>query len=311
MKKLFILLKGNLDLAKEEVLALSRTKKFHFSGNFLVINTEFDFSRLAYTKSVYNILIQCTKKQLIKKLKDFDWQKVYKKSFCVRLFNEKKEKEKDYAEYIWESLRNPKVDLKNPGTEIHIFFTGKKVFVCLKINTKKSDYEKRRAHLREKMHPSSLHPKLARAMVNLTGIKKGKITDPFCGTGGILLEAALLGFRIEGYDIDQMMLDMAEANLKRFNPKIEKKDATEIRQKIDYVVSDLPYGKATRSQNLTELYTKFFIVLKKYLGKKAVIGLPDFIDNKSLIRKSGLKIRKEFTVYLHKSLSKKIFVIVK
>lgn len=312
MKKVFLLSKANPDIGKEEVLALSNAKKYDLHDNLLVIETNFDFERLAFTKSVYDLLSICTKKQLIKKLKDFNWQKVYKKSFCVRVFNDDKSKEKDFARFIWDNLEKPKVDLEKAGTNIHIFYTKKNVLVCL-LNKKieQSEFENRRAHLRPEMHPSSLHPRLARAMINLTGIKKGTITDPFCGTGGILIEAGLLNFNAEGYDIEQPILDMAEKNLNEFKIKhsLSKKDATTIKKKLTYVVSDLPYAKATKTQDLNSLYSKFFEVLKKQMQKKAVLGLPDFIDNKKLIKNAGLKVEKEFTIYIHKSLSKKIFII--
>jgi len=56
----------------------------------------------------------------------------------------------------------------------------------------KSGFGKRKPHMRPGFHPSSLNPKLARAFVNLTGIRKGTIVDMFCGTGGILIEAGLI-----------------------------------------------------------------------------------------------------------------------
>ena len=311
MKKVFWLSKANQNLAKEEIFALANTKKSDLHENLLVLDTNFDFERLAYTKSVYDLLFICTKKQLIGKMKEFDWQKVYKTSFCVRIFGEDKSKERDFAGYVWDNVKKPKVSLEKPKTSIHLFFTKKKVLVCLLNKKIKAGFEKRRAHLRPEMHPSSLHPRLARAMVNLTGIKKGTIIDPFCGTGGNMIEAGLIGLNIEGYDIEQPMLDMAEKNLKFFKlkHKLAKKDATTIKKKLNYVVSDLPYAKSTRSQNLEMLYTKFFEVLKKNLGKKAVLGLPSFINNRKLLRKAGLKIENEFNFYIHKSLSKKIFVI--
>src|SRR5207245_1715269 len=49
--------------------------------------------------------------------------------------------------------------------------------------------------------PISLHPKFARALVNLARVPMaGTVLDPFCGTGGVLLEAAELGLRGVGID---------------------------------------------------------------------------------------------------------------
>lgn len=233
--KTFTLSKDNLELAKSEVLALTKAKKYKLEGNILTINTTLPLSilsRLAYTKKI----------------------------------NEK--------------------ELK------HLF-------------------SKRRPHLRPGYHPSSLQPKLARAFVNLTGIRKGTLVDCFCGTAGILLEAGLIGINTIGYDIEQDMLDKAEANFKHYkikNYKLFLKDATTIKRKYNYIVADLPYGHATKNID-KDLYLNFLKNLKKILLKKAVIGFPDFAPYKKLIKQAKLKIEKEFTIYLHKKLSKKIIVI--
>jgi tRNA G10 N-methylase Trm11 len=120
-----------------------------------------------------------------------------------------------------------------------------------------------------------------------------------------------MGLRAEGHDIDNEMLSMAAKNLNSFKIKytLKKQDAAKLSKILSYVVSDLPYGKATKSQDLKKLYYDFFMVLKKHLHKKAVIGTPGFIDCKSLLKKAKLKVAKEFTHYMHRSLSKKIFVI--
>ena len=96
----------------------------------------------------------------------------------------------------------------------------------------------RKPHLRPGFHPSSLNPKLARAIVNLTGIEKGKILDPFCGVCGILIEAGLIGLFPVGYDIDEEMLKKAELNFRYFGIKrfiLEKKDARKLKKKFNYV----------------------------------------------------------------------------
>lgn len=58
-----------------------------------------------------------------------------------------------------------------------------------------------------------LPPKLARMMVNYTGIAKGRILDPFCGTGVLLQEAALLGYETYGTDLVEKMIDFTTVNM--------------------------------------------------------------------------------------------------
>ncbi len=59
-----------------------------------------------------------------------------------------------------------------------------------------------------------LPQKLARIMCNLTGLRSGVLWDPFCGSGTILMEAAVLGFDILGSDIDVGALESVDKNIK-------------------------------------------------------------------------------------------------
>ena len=178
----------------------------------------------------------------------------------------------------------------------------------------KENFEARKAHKRPVLHPSSLHPKLARAMVNISGIRSGVVCDPFCGTGGILIEAGLMGFKTRGYDIEEKMIKGCKKNLEHFGIKnfaLHAADATKTRLS-GTIVTDLPYSRNTRKADLEILYYDFLANLKQNINKskkRAVIGFPDFVDYKKIIRKANMKISKEFKYYLHKSLSKKIVVV--
>ncbi|MEM5814436.1 MAG: methyltransferase domain-containing protein [Candidatus Aenigmatarchaeota archaeon] len=59
----------------------------------------------------------------------------------------------------------------------------------------------------------SIPPRLARMMVNLSGITEGVLLDPFCGVGSILQEAALAGLQIRGVDIDAKAVEGCKKNL--------------------------------------------------------------------------------------------------
>lgn len=68
-----------------------------------------------------------------------------------------------------------------------------------------------------------LPPKLALMMINLSGITREShadddasrltILDPFCGTGVVLQEAALLGFNVYGTDLAEKMIDYSKQNI--------------------------------------------------------------------------------------------------
>lgn len=59
-----------------------------------------------------------------------------------------------------------------------------------------------------------LPPKLAQMMINLAAPPLGaRILDPFCGTGVVLQEAALMGFRVYGTDLSEKMIRYSRDNL--------------------------------------------------------------------------------------------------
>jgi len=61
----------------------------------------------------------------------------------------------------------------------------------------------------------SIPPKIARIMVNLTGLSAGdRLLDPFCGIGTILQEASILGLQVFGSDIDRKRVSETISNLK-------------------------------------------------------------------------------------------------
>lgn len=76
-------------------------------------------------------------------------------------------------------------------------------FVNRDINKPASDYDM-----------GMLPHKLARMMCNLVRMDDGVIWDPFCGSGTILMEAAILGLDIIGTDIDHRAIDNSINNIR-------------------------------------------------------------------------------------------------
>jgi len=65
-----------------------------------------------------------------------------------------------------------------------------------------------------RIDPGLLPPKLARLMINLAGSCAGsKVLDPFCGSGVVLAEGALMGYRMSGLDCSSEALAASRANL--------------------------------------------------------------------------------------------------
>jgi tRNA G10 N-methylase Trm11 len=102
-----------------------------------------------------------------------------------------------------------------------------------------------------------LPPKLAQIMINLTGVRSDEETprllDPFCGTGVILQEAALMGFAIYGTDLSEKMIRYSRDNLNwlqdshqiRTGWYLHEGDAmnTSWQQPVDVVVAETYLGQ--------------------------------------------------------------------
>ena len=95
-----------------------------------------------------------------------------------------------------------------------------------------------------------LPPKLAQILINLCGpLPKGAtILDPFCGTGVLLQEALLMGYRAYGTDLSNRMIEFSEKNLDYFKFKNYK----------------LETGNAMNHQWPTEISA---VACETYLGK--------------------------------------------
>ncbi len=72
---------------------------------------------------------------------------------------------------------------------------------------------------------------------------------------------------------------------------------------------NLKKNDAIRITNLEKFYLAF---LKNFriISKKVVIIFPHYVDYRKLCKKAGFKIEKEFSSYIHRSLTRKILVLV-
>lgn len=318
---LFLLSKLNFGMSVAELSAFLQLKDYESYDGVVVAETRRKkFSGLAYTKAAYKILFSSSLKSFESEFQNFKWKDIIKHDFCVRIHGKKDLKEKNVllfdeeilAGYIWNRVESPKVNLKDPDVSVEIFEIGGRVY-CSLLSWKNSErFEERKPHLKPNMVPISLDPRLARALVNLTGIQKGTILDPFCGVGGILVEAGLRNLKVVGFDLDGDMVRMAEENLKFYRIKdysLKVQDSLFLSKKYDYIVTDLPYGKNSGKADLNKLYYTFLKILEKVMRKKAVIVFPDCVDARHLISRTDLSIVLEFDYYIHKSMTKKIFVL--
>jgi 23S rRNA G2445 N2-methylase RlmL len=100
--------------------------------------------------------------------------------------------------------------------------------------------------------PGALRPTVAAAMVRLLGrpSSDGALLDPFCGSGTILTEAAAVGWRPLGADLDPEAVEVARSNVQAAAWLLVA-DARRLpfaAQRFSAVASNLPFGKQYRIQ---------------------------------------------------------------
>ncbi len=166
-----------------------------------------------------------------------------------------------------------------------------------------------------------MSPKLARCMVNLTMVRNGeRLLDPFCGTGGILLEAGIIGARVIGTDVDYKMVKGTIENLNYCNiPDFEvfKADVRklELPYQVEAVATDPPYGisASTKGEESHKLCKDALISLETLVKDdgRICMATPHYMDIKGFLEGTKFKIIEQHHIKMHKSLTRVISVLVK
>ncbi|MFH1294594.1 MAG: hypothetical protein ABIH90_01465 [Candidatus Aenigmatarchaeota archaeon] len=77
------------------------------------------------------------------------------------------------------------------------------------------EFQKRDVKRPEQRVKLSMPPRLARIMLNMSGLKgKGKVLDPLCGLGTIPQEGVLMGYVMYGSDVDEEAVKACKDNMK-------------------------------------------------------------------------------------------------
>ncbi len=161
--------------------------------------------------------------------------------------------------------------------------------------------------------PGVMMPRMARTLINLTCTHAGDIIlDPFCGTGGILIEAEMLGMRSLGSDFDPLMVHGSVRNVTSSHLLLA--DATSLpcaRGTIDAVVTDFPYGQSVcikKTDTLDQLYADALEEIRYVLktGHRAVVVTHLDISD---IAQHYMTILQQHEQRVHKSLTRRILVL--
>lgn len=131
-----------------------------------------------------------------------------------------------------------------------IFLIDREIYLSLGTQNITAYTERDQARPARDAKVGMLPPKLAQILINLCGkLPEGaRVLDPFCGTGVILQEAAIMGYIPYGTDLNERMVEYSKKNLSwLFNERNQKrfKILPDLIQKKDQILKAISVGDAT------------------------------------------------------------------
>lgn len=131
-----------------------------------------------------------------------------------------------------------------------IFLIDREIYLSLGTQNITAYTERDQARPARDAKVGMLPPKLAQILINLCGkLPEGaRVLDPFCGTGVVLQEAAIMGYIPYGTDLNERMVEYSKKNLSwLFNERNQKrfKILPDLIQKKDQILNAISVGDAT------------------------------------------------------------------
>ncbi len=294
---------GDLGKAELEELCKAYSKKLEFLGPLGICDARDFVERLAFSKYAGEIIWTGTVDELgregtIAEMDNFSVEVVKVNSKLNSL---------EVKRLVGEKVSG-RPRLSNPEEMILVFAVGDKLVITRKVWEFKMDsLAPRDPQRRPVFHPTSLKPRFARLLVNLSGLKPGQtLLDPFCGVGGILIEAGLLGIEATGIEVNRRWASGAEENLNYYKvkAKVINTDFLEWHDgKFDAIVTDLPYGRSSSIHGNANFYREAIAKFREHSNKAVIMS---HIDLEPALEKSGWKLERKLIIPIHKSLTRYI-----
>lgn len=221
------------------------------------------------------------------------------------------------APYILKNFKG-KIDLTKPDIRIVYLSIYDLSAIGIEIVGRHSkNYVKRIPRNRPVFSPFSLHPKMARLMINLSGVAEHEyILDPFSGVGSIPMEASLMGIHCISCEIQYKWALGSKKNVEYIGGEgyTEVICGDSLRRMIrglKYVVTDPPYGRITSiggkesTTNLIRDFLEYIVSIDSF--KRLVYMLPEGIDID--YEKYGLKINSYYVIPVHSRLTRVLRIV--
>jgi len=208
------------------------------------------------------------------------------------------------------------VDLDDPDDTVRLVVSEGRVLFGLEV-CETAGFGGRAPTEKPFFKPGSMSPFLARALSNIAGGYGGAaLLDPTCGTGGVLVECALVGGHAVGCDASREMVEGARTNLREFcgGGRLLVGDARSLAldgSSVDCAVTDLPYGRASHveGESPESLARAVLDELGRVVrGGGRVVAVSDtWLDEPA--REAGFGVVDRFEDRVHGSLTRRVVVL--
>lgn len=313
---------AEIEVITEGLVILRNISKDDFYSYYKILT-----DRLGYTHEIHEFILKSNVEDLESDMLGIDWSEYIDETFAVRVKRIRSDietvaYERKAGSLILAASNDIKVNLSKPKTLIRIVAFENEFYVGIeRIKLNKKHFEESKPHKRPFFYPGSMNPKLARCMVNLSRVKKGQLMlDPFCGTGGILIEAGLIGCKVVGSDIYWKMKNGASINLDHYGIEDYRTFNLDFRElkmyeKVASVVTDPPYGRSTTTADIEgeDVFKEFFKSIYDNMRDDAYLCMasPHYVDLKPMTDEAGFEIIEQYGIKMHRSLTRIISVIRK
>jgi tRNA (guanine10-N2)-dimethyltransferase len=206
------------------------------------------------------------------------------------------------------------VDLDAPDNELRALFTGDTCVLGWLAVESRRGFGARAPTKKPFFQPGSMGPLLARALVTIAGARPdATIVDPMCGTGGLLVEAGLVGADVVGIDAQSKMARGARENFVHYLDggfATMQGDATHLPLRddaADVVVFDAPYGRQSKIQGeLERVVAGALAEARRVASRTVVVGDRPWT---AAARDAGWSVETTFERRVHRSLTRHIAVL--
>jgi len=212
-------------------------------------------------------------------------------------------------------VTHARVDMENPERVLVLLVADGGYVLGVKLaETSRRMLPSRGNELKPFSHYSALQPEFCRVLANLARAKpRSLVLDPFCGTGGIMIEACDLGATSLGLDFRTSMTRGARTNLMYFRYDRFHLVTGDIRDcpftNADSVATDPPYGKLSpmvKGRSVSETYQDLMALSRDILPPGGHLSLvcPSDEPADMLIREAGFTLLSKDEIRVHDSLTR-------